>query len=139
MSIYGIGARYGKVWMVQDFFDKGVACIGYDKGETPEIFSQFRYIKRGDIIYLKSFGPSSSAICVMGIGIVYDPFLKDKDELGTGVKVTWVFKEEVDLPSKWSKDKHRNVRTGTFYEEFSPRIQRRIIDMIINSENFIED
>jgi len=135
---FGIGARYGSEWMVSEFLDNEVACIGYDKEETPEIFSQFKTLKKGDIIFMKAFGPSSTQLCIMGIGIVTgNKVYHVSDELGWGINVKWVFghgdNDEIYLLDKLGQDKHRNVRIGTLYEEFHPQIKRQIASILAES------
>lgn len=140
MSIFGIGARYGSTWMVKEFLNAGVAAIGFTESGAPEIYAQMRTIKIGDIIFMKAFGPSSSNICVMGAGIVTDnDVIRISEEIGHGIKVNWVFKEEYDLPKKLGFDKHRNVRCGTLYEEFNREISQTIIDMVINPDEYDDE
>jgi len=131
MRQFGIGARYGSDWMVQDFLKMGVACIGFDKDDAPEIFAQFRTVERGDIIFMKAYGPSSAQMCIMGIGFVKtNKLFHVNDELGWGKKVEWIMKDELYLLNKFGKDKHRNVRLGTLYEEFHPQIKRIIGELL---------
>jgi len=127
---WGIGARYDE-YMVSEFLEEGVACIGYTQAETPEIFAQFRTAKKGDKIFMKAFGPSSTQICVMGVGtIIGNHIYKVSDKLGYGMDVDWIWghgeKEEIYLLNSLGKDKHRNVRIGTFFEEFNPKIKRAL-------------
>jgi len=138
-NIYGIGARYGSDYMVTPFLEKGVIGIGYDIEDVPEIWNAFIKTKKDDIIYMKALGPSSECLCVMGIGfIINDNFYKD-DKLGILKRVHWCFENEVYLPEGWEKDKHWHQRLGTIYQEFSPRIQNRILDMMLNSERYPDE
>ena len=132
---FGIGARYGSDWMVADFIQNEVACVGHARRDTPEIFAQFRTIRKGDIIFMKAFGPSSTQICIMGIGFVTgNNIYKVSDELGFGIDVEWVFGpgegEEIYLLDKLGQDKHRNVRLGTLYEEFAPKVKRALASIL---------
>jgi len=132
---WGIGARYGTEYMVSEFLEEGVACIGFDKSEVPEIFAQFKTMRAGDKIFMKAFGPSSPQICVMGVGTVIGKNIyKVSDKLGYGIDVDWVWghgsKEEIYIIDSLGHDKHRNVRLGTLYEEFHPTIKRALAILI---------
>jgi len=128
---WGIGARYGAEYVVSEFLKEGVACIGHAKSEVPEIFAQFKTVKKGDRIFMKAYGPSSTQICVMGAGtVIGNNIYKVSDELGYGMDVDWVWghadSEEIYLIDSLGKDKHRNVRLGTLYEEFNPKVKRAL-------------
>jgi len=142
MSIYGIGARYGSEWMTDKFIDAGVAAIGFTEADAPEIFAQFRKVDIGDIMFMKAFGPNSSQLCIMGVGIVTDnDVVRINEELGQGIKVDWVFTDEYYIPErrKLGFDKHRNVRCGTLFEEHNREIKHLIIDILLNPDEYEED
>ena len=145
MTIFGIGARYDNQW-VNDAFEKyGVACIGHEREDAPEIYAEFRTLKVGDIIYMKALGPSSDKMCIMGVGIVVNNFIKEivtdkdtKDEIywGHGVKVNWRFCGEYYTSRGIEKDKHWHRRMGTFFEEYSRKIQKLVIRMLLNPDKY---
>ncbi|MCK5605785.1 hypothetical protein KAR91_28070 [Candidatus Pacearchaeota archaeon] len=138
-KIFGLGARYGNDWMNLMFIKAGEACIGFNKGEAVEIHEQMKTIGKGDIIFLKAFGPNSKHLCVMGVGIVTGTYRKRQN--GFGCKVDWVFTPEEEscnccdgqqcnIAYSTACDKHRNVRTGTLFQEFSPAIKERVINLM---------
>jgi len=149
MAIFGIGARYDDQWVNKSFIEHKMACIGHERADTPEIYAEFRTLKVGDIIYMKALGPSSDRMCIMGVGIVTNNFIKEiitdedtDDEIhwGHGVKVNWVFDGEEYYASKGlDKDKHWHRRVGTFYEEHSRKIQKLIIRMLLDPDRYADD
>lgn len=71
VAIYGIGANFGGIDVSKNFLHSGVAGVGWDQADAPDLHNYIDSIEKGDIIYIKScnFG---NDICVKGIGIVTD-------------------------------------------------------------------
>jgi len=139
MAVFGIGARYDTQWVHEDFIRNNIACIGHEEENAPEIYRDFRRITNGDIIYMKSLGPRSDKLCIMGVGIVtnskvqefYEGKGKDKIYWGNGVKVWWIWTEEIYFKTNPERDYHWHRRLGTFYEECNPKIHRKVIRLLL--------
>jgi hypothetical protein len=144
------------------FLRLGVACSGwapstppdatrspYD-GDAPFIEAAMRAIKSGDVIFLKSFSPGSG-LRIKGVGIVTDsrPHMVDVDNgypldrlrprtegLGAGVKVRWTWPGVLDGSVFWKmgqlEDRGTNLRTGTIYEEFGPKVIAQVIELLLD-------
>ena len=127
MAIYGIGANYNNVDVSQDFIKKGIACVGWDITDTPELHKILQSIKIGDIFYIKSHSPSNG-LYIKAVGIVTDNTLKKEVE-GIGVSVRWIW----DGWHHYGKvqDKY-NVRSITIYEEYNKDIQDLILSFIFS-------
>lgn len=129
MAIYGIGAHYGGTDDKSgDFIKDGVAGIGWNHSDAPELHQFLAALKVGDIIYIKSFSPSSPFIFIRAIGFVSDDEILDmkssKGLVEIGRNVVWKIAEEFKLPKPSEKN---NVRLNSLYEEFHPSIQAEII------------
>lgn len=73
MTIFGTGATYDRD--VSNEFITDVSCVGWDATEAPALHEILRFLKLGDIIYIKS-APIGQGIRVKGIGIVRDNTLR---------------------------------------------------------------
>ena len=104
-------------------------------GETdaPDLHCFVRQLKVGDIVYLKSFSPSSPNLGIKGIGIISDSVIRNADDTGNTVKigrnVKWIVNEDFEVPKPKGKG---NVRANTAYEEFHPKLQEEIIRRIVS-------
>jgi hypothetical protein len=127
MAIYGIGAYYPPDDVSDDFVLRKIACIGWSEEEASSLHQILRYIKIGDIIYIKS-SPIGQGLRVKAVGLVVDNEIEEYD-LGMGVKVEWLWHGQEII--KDVVDKY-NVRNNTIYEEFNRDIQDKIIDLMIN-------
>ena len=125
MAIFGIGATYDRD-VSNEFIDNGVACVGWDATDASALHEILRFLKLGDIIYIKS-APIGKGIRVKGIGIVKDNTLISIPNLGTGVLVNWVWSGYENLGT--IRDKY-NVRNNTLYEEFNRDVQTRILELL---------
>jgi hypothetical protein len=125
MAIFGIGATYDRD-VSNEFIDNGVACVGWDATDASALHEILRFLKLGDIIYIKS-APIGKGIRVKGIGIVKDNTLISIPNLGTGVLVNWVWSGHENLGT--IHDKY-NVRNNTLYEEFNRDVQTRILELL---------
>jgi len=134
-SMYGWGARYGE-YVADKFIKAKGAFIGFEPDDNPEVFDALLTPNPYDLVYLKALGTTSTRLCVMGVGFFVNDKIYQDDELGIGRKINWLSDDEIYLPAGWQNDKFRNHRLGTIYQEFSPRIQRRIIDIFLNPEEY---
>ena len=123
MAIYGIGAYFGYD-VSKDFITNNIVGTGWDKQSAPELFQYMQSLKVGDIVYIKSFSPSSSDIIVKGIGIIKDDILVTNNVVTCGRNIIWKNTEILRIPKPQEKN---NVRANTMYEEFHPDVQNFII------------
>ena len=128
MAIYGIGAYYGKD-MTSVFLKKKVACVGWDEDDAPTLHKIMSHIKIGDIIYIKKY-PPNKGLTIKAIGLVADDSVSQIDDAGQAcIKVKWLWKGEEFFGL--IDDKYI-VHTCTFYEEYNPKVQKRIIELLTN-------
>jgi len=139
MAVYGIGAYYDED-VSSDFVNKECACIGYDKTDASSLYEMLRRIKKGDIIYIKSYNFSNSTVVIKAIGYVIGRNIKEfnfpnsTDSMGFGRKILWkrVFEENEDwirVPLA-DEDKKNNVYNNTLYEEYSDTVINKILEFI---------
>lgn len=119
MAIFGIGARYGNKDVSKDFIDNKVACIGWDINNAPSIHEILRYIKVGDIIYVKT-APIGKGLRVKAVGVVIDHKTHQNKNLGTCVSVRWIWNGYKNIGI--IDDKY-NVRNNTLYEELDNTVR----------------
>ena len=128
MAIYGIGANFGED-VSEDFISEGVACIGWTPEQAPVLHRMLKYIKMGDIIYIKSYPPQIGLI-IKAVGIVTDDTVKDY-AFGKGVEVRWIWTGDQRLGQL--ADKCTSLRTGTLFEETSAEVSTKLINLILNN------
>ncbi len=129
MAIYGIGAFYdGKTDISQEFIKAGLAGVGWDRDEAPELHSFIASLKVGDIIYIKVAPLANSDIRVRAIGFIEDNSLLNRKATNglvkAGRRVRWRVKKEFVIPKPQERN---NVRTNTLYEEHHPEVQAQIM------------
>lgn len=140
MAVYGIGAYYDDTDVSCDFITKECACIGYDKSDASSLYEMLRRMKKGDIIYLKSYSIKGSTVVIKAIGYVIGRniekfnFPNTKDSMGYGRKILWkrVFEENEDwirVPLA-DEDKKNNVYNNTLYEEYSDTVINKILELL---------
>lgn len=127
MAIFGIGASY-EYDVSEDFIKNEVACIGWDQADATALYEILRFLKLGDIIYIKS-APIGKGLRVKAIGIVKDNTLQNIPNLGTGVSVKWIWTGHENVGK--INDKY-NVRNNTLYEEFNREVQQKILDLLFS-------
>lgn len=141
MAIYGIGSKYGSTdEKLPEFINRGFAFIGYNEADAPAIFNAFKATKVGDIIFVKSSSAHGLYIKAVGViiggDLIKDPF----SGLGWGKKVKWVWHQKLD-PNKEGienikmgkvHDGMTNMRMGTFYEEFGPEVQEKVLELLFS-------
>lgn len=144
MAIYGIGSKYGgQEEKLPEFINSGFAFIGYDEADAPAVFNAFKATKVGDIIFIKSSSPSSG-LYIKAVGIITGrDLVKDQiSNLGWGKKTQWLWHMKLDPTKegieniKMGKivDGMTHMRMGTFYEEFGPEVQERVLALLIKGE-----
>lgn len=126
MAIYGIGAYY-QTDVSQDFINNNLVGTGWSITDAPEIHAYIRTLKVGDIVYIKSYSPSSPDIIVKGIGIIRDHIIISNRYVTCGRNVIWKNTEEIRVQKPSEKN---NVRANTLYEEFHPDVQEFILNNI---------
>ncbi|MGE0568699.1 MAG: hypothetical protein AB7O73_12175 [Bacteroidia bacterium] len=126
MAIYGIGAYYGTTDVSDSFIAKGLAYVGWNKSEAPSLHEILRYIKIGDMVYIKS-APIGQGLRVKAVGIVIDNELITDNDLGVGIKINWLWTGHEILDEI---DDKNNVRNNTLYEEYSKHVQLQIINLL---------
>ena len=130
MAIFGVGAYYEQD-VSQDFIQANLVGVGWDAADAPELHQFMRALRVGDIVYIKSFSPSSPDILVKAIGIITDDEIRTTDNsnslVSCGRNVRWIHSQEIRIPKPHEKN---NVRANTMYEEFHPEVQRVIMQYI---------
>jgi hypothetical protein len=142
MAIYGAGSNWDGKEMKNVFFKENKFTLGWNDNNAKDLYNIIGTLKIGDILYLKSNAPGSRKIRVKGIGIVTHNFIDclvngDFTDMDINdweslfVKVNWKLKEEfiVEIPA--NEGKLTNVRAASFYEEFLPLVQRKIIEKLM--------
>lgn len=132
VAIYGIGANFGGIDVSKNFLHSGVAGVGWNWTDAPDLHNYIDSIRKGDIIYIKScnFG---SDICVKGIGIVTDNTSVGTTSIGgkhfihSGKRVDWLNKSTFVIPKPYGKN---NVRSNSVYREFHPDVIKEILKRI---------
>ena len=127
MAIYGIGTFYNTD-VSREFISKNKACIGWNYENAPSLHKVLKYIKIGDLMYIKSHPPNEGLI-IKAVGIVVDDKMSEKD-LGTCIEVDWVWQGYEVLGRVGDR---YNVRNTTIYEEMNPDIQQKVIDLLLTS------
>src|SRR6266481_4017955 len=123
MAIFAFGANYGGMNDVScEFIKRGVACVGWPPNESPTLHTILKYIKTGDVVYIKA-QPGNVGLIMRAVGIVVGNELKDSKHLGVGVRVDWVWTGEERLSQ--IKDKCRPMHNLALYEEHNFAVQKR--------------
>ena len=123
MAIYGIGAYFSND-VSKDFINNNFIGTGWSISYAPELFQFMQSLKVGDIVYIKSFSPSSTDLIIKGIGIIKDDTLISNSVIHCGRNVIWKNTKQLRISKPQEKN---NVRANTMYEEFHPDVQNFII------------
>ena len=130
MAIYGVGAAYGRnVDVAPSFIAKGIACVGWDEKKSPSLHGMLAHIKTGDLIYIKSHPPQVGLI-IKAVGVVISSGPKRFKKLGKGIRVRWTWRGDRRMGKIMDKYAVRNL---TLYEEFNPKIQSTVIDLLLQA------
>jgi len=128
MAVYGIGAYWdGTEDVSEEFIHNGIACIGWDISDAPTLFQVMKFIKNGDIIYIKAAPPGQ--FIIKAVGIVINNEIQPRENMGSCIQVNWLWSgnEHLNISDKY------NVRNNTLYEEFNLEVQTWAIDHIIQN------
>jgi len=92
MAIYGIGCDYDGKYVGNDFYTKGVACIGYSPEDKPYLYGIIKEVGIGDFIIMKSFFQrrKKQVLRIKGIGIITNNALKRVKGLGHCIQLKWL-------------------------------------------------
>jgi len=134
MAIYGIGADYDGKYVGDEFYNSGVACIGWGLETKPYLYGIIREISIGDVVIIKSFfqRAGKQVLRIKGIGIVTDNKLTDLQNLGQCIEVRWLkydanFLKEIEYANE-EFDGGVQRRT-TIYKEYNPDICKAIVEL----------
>ena len=138
MAVFGIGAYYDDKDVSDAFVIQKCACIG--KTEASSLYEMLRRIKKGDIIYIKSYSIQKNAVVIKAIGYVIGRSIEEyyfpntQESMGYGREVLWkrVYEENEDwirvpLPQE---DKKNNVYNNTLYEEYSDTVINKLLELL---------
>ena len=136
MAIFGIGANFDNRDVLDIFISCSFIGIGWGIEFAPDLYEFIKSLKVGDIVYIKSFSPSSTNIKIKGIGLISNSEILNEEtsdgNLKIGRNVLWCCKEKFELEIPKGKN---NVRNNSIYEEFDPEVQTVILEKILNSKN----
>jgi hypothetical protein len=144
MAIFGAGSNWSGKEVKKTFFSEDKFVIGWNEENSKDLYEVVSQLKVGDIIYLKSVSPRYIRnIEVKGIGLVTKSFIQClqsgeygdsniSDWNGFFIKVKWIHQTSFDIKIPESEGKLTNVRPATFYEEYLPFVQEKIITEICN-------
>ena len=130
MAVFGIGAFFNGTTDVSGrFLKQGVACVGWGERDAPALHKLLGRIRAGDIVYIKAHPPGRDLI-VKAVGIVTEDTIMDREKLGRGVGVRWVWRGNKVFHE--AKNERYNVRSNTLYEEFSPVILTSVLNLLLS-------
>lgn len=149
MAVFGAGAYYyydgSGIDVTKDFLEGECFCIGYEKKDASALYEMLRRVKIGDIVYLKSFNMGkkkgeSGKLFIKAIGFVVGQNIKsltfcDGSDMGYGRKVKWI--KDFSDREEWVEiklnveERVNNVYANTLYEEYSARIIKMVIDLLV--------
>jgi len=134
MAIYGIGCDYDGKYVGDDFYTKGVACIGYGLEDKPYLYGIMKEIGIGDLVIIKSFFQrrGKQVLRIKGIGVVTDNKLKPVRNLGQCIEVKWLkYNADGLLELEYTKVEFDAgvQRWTTIYKEYNPDVCKRVIEL----------
>lgn len=137
MAIYGIGCYYDGKDVGNDFYAKGVACIGWAPEEKPYLYGIMKEINIGDIIIIKSFFQrgGKQVLRIKAVGIVTDNIIKKVRSLGHCLEVKWLkYNADKIVELEFTKaDFDAGVqRRTTIYKEYNPDVCKQIVKLTIS-------
>lgn len=146
MAIFGAGSKWETDELKEYFFKEEKFTIGWNETSAKDLYEAVSQLKVGDIIYLKGVSPRHIRnIEVKGIGIVTKSFIQclQSGEYGEidisdwnsfFIKVKWLMKGSFKIIIPEEEGKLTNVRPATFYEEYLPYVQKKILNKIIGKK-----
>ena len=143
MPIYGVGSKWEDEELKGRFFEEEKFILGWNEPTAKDIYSAVSTIKVGDILYIKANQPGTRRIRVKAVGIVTKNFMNCFNDGQFGdvnysdweslfIKVKWVYQDEFIINIPDNEGKLTNYRAATFYEEFLPLVQEKILEKIFN-------
>jgi len=143
MAIFGAGSKWNEDELKNVFFKDEKFTIGWNEDSAKDLYEAVSLLKVGDIVYLKSNRPGSRDIRVKGIGLVTKSFIQclQDGEYGKSdisnwnsffIKIKWINKVEFKIEIPKNEGRLTNIRAATFYEEYLPYVQKKILEKIIN-------
>ncbi len=133
MAIYGFGAMFDdRTDVSNDFYQQGMACVGWSEADAPPLFDILRNIRNGDLVFVKSFNPQVG-LTLKAVGVVTNRTIGQFLVLGeerSGITVRWVWHGN-DVVGE-VKDKYP-VRSGTLFEEHTFSVQTRVINHLLSA------
>jgi hypothetical protein len=131
VAIFGVGAFfYGTTDVSEDFLRRGVACVGWPKGDAPALHELLRHVRTGDIVYIKAHPPGRKRLFVKAVGVVTKDTVRNHGDLGRGVRVRWIWRGPKKV-FREAKNERYNVRNNTLYEELSPVIRASVLNLLL--------
>jgi hypothetical protein len=134
MAIYGVGAYFGNHDVSSDFIKLKIIGIGWSPNDAPDLHEYLKSLKAGDIVYIKSAPPKGDfvvkAIGIISSGNILNDVALQNDSVSIARNVKWVKTKEFVLKRGVEKN---NVKLNSFFEEFNPLVQKRIISEILKS------
>lgn len=148
MAIFGIGSVWD-VEMKNHFFANNNFIVGWDYLSAKDIYEAVSSLKVGDIIYLKANRPGSRNIRVKAIGVVEQTFIQFfienkldpsyiADWNNFSIPIKWIVTEEFIIRIPPEEGRLTNIRAATFYEEYLPYVQRKILNRLFSNKHFNE-
>lgn len=142
MAVWGIGAYNPSTY--EDYSDRFIenkcAYIGYLPQKAKTIYQMVKYIKPGDLIFIKTVATKNKQMIIKAVGIVLDndiQTLYDKStetRMGEAFPVLWKAKMKDDMEENrfdMSKD-HLNTYTTTIFEEYNTDVINYVIQKLLN-------
>lgn len=136
MAVYGIGCYYDGKDVGNDFYAKGVACIGWKLEDKPYLSGIMKEVGIGDIIIIKAFFQrgGKQVLKIKGVGIVTDNTIRSMRSLGHCLEVKWL-KYDADglLELEYTKEEFDAgvQRRTTIYKEYNPEICKKIVELLV--------
>ena len=143
MAIFGAGSKWNDNELKNEFFNEKKFILGWNEKKGKDLYSAVSSLKVGDIVYLKGVSPRYIRdIKVKGIGIVTKSFIQCLQDGEYGdknisdwhsffIKIEWLYQKEFQIKIPEDEGKLTNIRPATFYEEYLPYVQEKILEKII--------
>jgi hypothetical protein len=142
--VYGLSCYHGneKGDVFDQFIDKEIITVGWEKGDAVGFHSMIRELPIGAIVFLKSFN-MDVGLHVKAVGVIKNTYYVKDDDLGFGryVKWFWSYKDYDNWLVKFGllNDKMDIVRTQTIYDEKNPFVCNKIIELMYDPEDYINE
>ncbi len=132
VSVWGFGFHFSKIKSkLADFFNNNFICVGYSKDDAPEFIEMMKEIKKGDIVYLKSWQIKGSVLHIKAIGVVTNTF-SDTNIYGGDNKIEVDWKVTNIDETVVANTKYRQ-RVTSIYKEYNTEISAIIKNLLAES------